>query len=177
MMDLSPDRAPTQGHSNFTVTDGTVVIDTAPGDYTTFAGLVTNVLTGTKQDFTTIGTCTTLDGTETTGVLEHRSGITRTGANLNLGFCNGSVNNSTTRLSPTLRVTGGRLLVGDGAGTNSMYVGVETELGFPGSLAGKESTCNAGDPGLIAGWGRCPGEGNSCPLQYSSLGNPMDRGA
>ena len=128
MMDLSPDRAPTQGHSNFTVTDGTVVIDTAPGDYTTFAGLVTNVLTGTKQDFTTIGTCTTLDGTETTGVLEHRSGITRTGANLNLGFCNGSVNNSATRLSPTLRVTGGRLLVGDGIGTNAIYVGVNQNI-------------------------------------------------
>ena len=39
---------------------------------------------------------------------------------------------------------------------------------------------NAGDikdVGLIPGFGRCPGEGNSKPLQYSSLGNPMDRGA
>ena len=31
--------------------------------------------------------------------------------------------------------------------------------GFPGSLAGKESTCNAGDPGLIPWWRRSPGEG------------------
>ena len=42
LMNLSPDRAPTQGHSNFTVADGTVVIDTAPGDYTTFSVPVTN---------------------------------------------------------------------------------------------------------------------------------------
>ena len=38
---------------------------------------------------------------------------------------------------------------------------------FPGSSAGKESTCNAGDPSLIPGWGRCPGEGIGYPLQYS----------
>ena len=40
-------------------------------------------------------------------------------------------------------------------------------LGFPGVLAGKESTCNIGDPGLIPGLGRSPGEGISYPLQYS----------
>ena len=34
----------------------------------------------------------------------------------------------------------------------------------PGSSAGKESTCNAGDPGLIPGRGRSPGEGNGNPL-------------
>ena len=39
--------------------------------------------------------------------------------------------------------------------------------GFPGSSAGKESTCNAGDPGLISGSGRSPGEGIDYPLQYS----------
>ena len=33
-------------------------------------------------------------------------------------------------------------------------------LGFPGGLVGKESTCNAGDLGLIPGLGRSPGEGN-----------------
>ena len=38
---------------------------------------------------------------------------------------------------------------------------------FPSSLAGKESTCNAGDPNLIPGWGRCPGEEIGYPLQYS----------
>ena len=34
------------------------------------------------------------------------------------------------------------------------------EWGFPHSSVGKESACNAGDPGLIPGLERCPGEGN-----------------
>ena len=50
-------------------------------------------------------------------------------------------------------------------------------LGFPGGSDGKESTCNAGDPGLIPELGSSPGEGNGCPLQYLGLENPMDRGA
>ena len=45
------------------------------------------------------------------------------------------------------------------------------------SLVGEESTCNAGDPSLIPGSRRSPGEGNGNPLQYSCLENPMDRGA
>ena len=49
--------------------------------------------------------------------------------------------------------------------------------GLPWWLSGKESTCNAGDAGLIPGSGRCPGGGSGDPLQYSCLGNPMDRGA
>ena len=49
--------------------------------------------------------------------------------------------------------------------------------GFPYSSVSKESTCNAGDPGLIPGSGRSPGEGNSNPLQYSCLENPLHRGA
>ena len=40
-------------------------------------------------------------------------------------------------------------------------------MGFPGSSGGKESTCNAGDPGLIPGSGRFRGEGIGYPLQYS----------
>ena len=40
-------------------------------------------------------------------------------------------------------------------------------LGFPGSSAGKESTCNARDPGSIPGLGRSPGEGIGYPLQCS----------
>ena len=43
------------------------------------------------------------------------------------------------------------------------------EQGFP-----DESACNAGDPGLIPGSGRPPGEGIGNPLQYSGLENPMD---
>ena len=47
---------------------------------------------------------------------------------------------------------------------------------FPGGSGGKASAYNAGDPGLIPGSGRSPGEGNGTPLQYSCLENPMDRG-
>ena len=49
-------------------------------------------------------------------------------------------------------------------------------LGFPGGSDSKESTCNAGDPGLIPVLRRSLGKGNGFALQYSSLGNPMDRG-
>ena len=42
---------------------------------------------------------------------------------------------------------------------------------------GKESACNAGNEGLIAGLGRSPGGGYGNPLQYSCLENSMDRGA
>ena len=38
---------------------------------------------------------------------------------------------------------------------------------FPGSSTGKESACNAGDPGLIPGSARSAGEGIGWPLQYS----------
>ena len=40
----------------------------------------------------------------------------------------------------------------------------------------KKTPANAGDKGSIPGLGRSPGEGNGNPLQYSCLGNPMDRG-
>ena len=40
-------------------------------------------------------------------------------------------------------------------------------MGFPGSLDGKESACNAGDPGSIPRLGRSPEEGIGYPLQYS----------
>ena len=48
---------------------------------------------------------------------------------------------------------------------------------FPGGSEGKESACNAGNPGSIPGLGRSPGEGNGNPLQYSCLENHMDGGA
>ena len=63
-------------------------------------------------------------------------------------------------------------------------VGVTSVFGFrhicvfnflvPDSSVGKESTCNAGDLGLIPGLGRSPGEGKGYPLQYSGLENSMD---
>ena len=50
-------------------------------------------------------------------------------------------------------------------------------LGLPGGSDGKESTCNAGDLGLIPGLGRSPGGEHGNPFQYSCLENPMHRGA
>ena len=50
-------------------------------------------------------------------------------------------------------------------------------LGFPGGLGGKESTCIVGVLGSIPGLGRSSGGGHGNPLQYSYLKNSMDRGA
>ena len=49
--------------------------------------------------------------------------------------------------------------------------------GFPGGSDGKESACNAGDPGSIPGLGRSPEEGKDYSLQYSCLENPKNRRA
>ena len=48
-----------------------------------------------------------------------------------------------------------------------IYSNLSCFLGFPDSSVGKESACNAGDPGLIPGLGRSTGEGIGYPLQYS----------
>ena len=45
-------------------------------------------------------------------------------------------------------------------------------LGFPGGSDGKESSCNAGDLGLIPGLGKSPGGGHGNPFQYYCLKNP-----
>ena len=50
-------------------------------------------------------------------------------------------------------------------------------MGFPGDSVVKNLPANAGDMGLSPGLGRYPGERNGNPLQYSCLGNSMDRGA
>ena len=50
-------------------------------------------------------------------------------------------------------------------------------MGETAGSDGKESTCNAGDPGSVPGSGRSPREGNGNPLQYSCLESSMDRGA
>ena len=50
-------------------------------------------------------------------------------------------------------------------------------LGFPGGSVVKNLPANAGDVGSIPGSRRSPGGGNSNPLQYPGLENPMDRGA
>ena len=48
--------------------------------------------------------------------------------------------------------------------------------GFPGGSAIKNPPANVKDGGLILGSGRSPEEGDGNPLQYSCLGNPIDRG-
>ena len=50
-------------------------------------------------------------------------------------------------------------------------------FGLPRCLSGKEPTCQAEDLSSTAVSSRAPEEGNGNPLQYSSLGNPMNRGA
>ena len=50
-------------------------------------------------------------------------------------------------------------------------------MGFPGGSMIKNLPANAGDSGSIPGSGRSSGEGNDNPLQYSCLGNPVNRGS
>ena len=52
-----------------------------------------------------------------------------------------------------------------------------THTGFPGGSVVKNLPANSADAGSIPGLGRYPEEGNGNPLQYSCLGNPMDKGA
>ena len=67
------------------------------------------------------------------------------------------------RLSPHVRVTLQTQIRSD-----SIRGKKKKQLpGFPGNSAGKESTCNAGDSGLIPGLERFTGEGIGYPLQYS----------
>ena len=53
----------------------------------------------------------------------------------------------------------------------SFLVFIRVQLGLPWWHRGKASACNVGDPGLIPGSGRSPGEGNGNPLQYFCLEN------
>ena len=66
------------------------------------------------------------------------------------------------------------LLIAEGESICWELVGVSVRCNWQSPSAGKESTCNAGDLGLIPGLGRSPGEGNVYPLQYSGLENSMD---
>ena len=50
-------------------------------------------------------------------------------------------------------------------------------MGFPGVSGVKNPSDNTGDVDSVLGSGRSPGGGNGNPLQYSCLGNSMDRGA
>ena len=59
--------------------------------------------------------------------------------------------------------------------SNTFFFTSVNAMGLPRCLRGKEPN-NAGDTASIPGSGRSPGERNVNPLQYSCLGNPMDRG-
>ena len=55
-----------------------------------------------------------------------------------------------------------------------VLMGPFVSTGFPDYTVGKESACNAGDPGSIPGLGRSPAEGKDYPLQYPGLEKSMD---
>ena len=59
----------------------------------------------------------------------------------------------------------------------SFLLSMRVKHTLPCSSVSKESACSTGDPGLISGLGRSPGEGNGNPLQYPCLENLMDTGA
>ena len=63
---------------------------------------------------------------------------------------------------------GGRLIIG---------AEILSTTGFPGGSVVKNPYADIGDTGWSPGSGRSPGEGSGTPLQYSCLGNPIDRGA
>ena len=79
---------------------------------------------------------------------------------------------SKNRLPNTVRVE----TLSDKLGTNHGYL-LTDNISLPCSSDGKESACNAGDPGFIPGLGRSLGEGYGNPLHYSCLESSMDRGA
>ena len=62
------------------------------------------------------------------------------------------------------------------SGSLSCFLKAGDTWRLPGGSDSKESACNAEDPGSIPCSGRCPGEGNGNPLQYSCLENSVDRG-
>ena len=58
-----------------------------------------------------------------------------------------------------------------------LIAGLQSRKGFPSGSVVKNPPANAGNVSSIPGLGRSPGGGNGNQLQYSCLGNPMDRGA
>ena len=82
-------------------------------------------------------------------------------------------------ISPKCSIFSGWKILGFYLSLNNVYlkVPVKDYTGPFRWLSGKESTCNAGDMGLTPRSERSPGEGNYNLLQYSCLGNPIDRGA
>ena len=67
--------------------------------------------------------------------------------------------------------------VKEDAKENSCWIIISLQMGFPCGSVIKNPPANAGDTGSIPGSGRSLRRGNGNPLQYSCLGNPMDREA
>ena len=76
-----------------------------------------------------------------------------------------------------LQSTGSQRVGHDWATSLSFFLSLYYKEGFPGGSLVKNPPANAEDAGSIPRLGRSPGEGNGNLLQYSCLGNPMDRGA
>ena len=76
-----------------------------------------------------------------------------------------------------LQSTGSQRVGHDWATSLSFVLSLYYKEGFPGGSLVKNPPANAEDAGSIPRLGRSPGEGNGNLLQYSCLGNPMDRGA
>ena len=71
-------------------------------------------------------------------------------------------------IKPVSPALAGRFFTTEPPGKPLLFLSIlKTSLDFPDSSVGKESACNAGDPGSIPGSGRSPGEGIGYPLQYS----------
>ena len=60
---------------------------------------------------------------------------------------------------------------------NRLHDKISRVLPNSGGTEGKQSACNAEDPGSIPGSGRSPGEENGYPIKYSCLENSLDKGA
>ena len=81
------------------------------------------------------------------------------------------------RMSPSLLTTHHKSLLCASIAFILNYQSDIYHMCFPGGSVSKEAACSAGDPDLLPGLERSPGEGNGNPLQYSCLGNFMVRGA
>ena len=114
LTDFSPDRAPTTGYAPFTISDGTVVIDTPNG---------TNSLSGADINLA-IGQGRTLTGEETTGVLILSNGVTRSAGRINIGSSNGYTTNTGKQPEPTIRIVNGASLYVGSSGDCVFYTGV-----------------------------------------------------
>ena len=114
LMDLSPDRAPTQGYGPVTITDGAIVIDVASTNENWLGG---------NSDIVTVGAWTTSEaGKETAGVLIQSNGVTRTFGSLTIGNLNGNTVTAPEPLTSAVLVRGGTFYVGN-KGVSALYLG------------------------------------------------------